>query len=274
MTPRIGSVTNWYDRDGLPKFSLPPVVEAALAVEYSPVPGLDFFQLTRLQSAWETRYPQIRDVPGAPPTEPRSDGSLQFLFQFGDAPKRMWASNPVNGLLVQTQNDRLVLNWRKAESEEAYPGYARLRTEYVRLWDQQAEYLAKGGLLMTAPILAEYTYVNNVPLADGDSLATVVTVVQQPPEELPGKDLFGRFQFIRDIVESETDPYPAQIHITGEPAVIDGQRTLAFTIIARVILGDKADHPLDGLDAAHALASHTFARIVTREKQEAWGRLA
>lgn len=266
-------MTDWYNEATLPRFERPPVSETAIALEYPSIIGMDYYRLTRLQSAWEERYPQISDAPGAPPTPAKSDG--QIMFAFGEPPKRIWASAESNGLLVQTQTDRLILNWRRDFSDTPYPGYlGSLRSEYLRLWAEQLDFLASSGLPAPLPSLAEFTYINLVPLETSDRLSDVVTVVRTPEKELPGRDSFGRFQFIRDIAPSDEHPFAAQIHIAGEPVQPQpDSRQLAFTITARVIVGESSPDPIVAVDAAHALASQTFARIITDDRQEQWGRI-
>lgn len=114
---------------------------------------------------------------------------------------------------------------------------------------------------------------NVVPLVDGESISDVVALLAKDSSALPGEDRFVRFQFIREIQQSADHPYPAQVHINGEPQLIDGARSLVFTVIARAVLEAGSDDPVLGLDAAHALASHTFDRIITEGKHAAWGRI-
>ena len=267
-------VTNWYDNTTLPRFDRPPVVETAMAIEFAPISGLDFFKLTRLQSAWEDTYPNISDKPGAPPTPPAFDADNVMQFTIGEPPRRIWAESPVSGLLVQSQSDRLILNWRRDFTELRYPGYsASLRNEYERVWGLLLVFLEKQGLSAPSPVLAEFTYVNAVPLTSDDELQNVVTVVRSPEHELPGTDRFGRFQFVRSVVQSQEHPFNASINVQGEPQDLpDGSRQLVFTVVSRVLLAASSGEPLAGMDAAHALAAQTFARIVTDQKQQEWGR--
>jgi uncharacterized protein (TIGR04255 family) len=271
----IGCVTDWYDASSLPKYRHPPVSEIAIAIEFPVIPGFDFYRLTRLQAKWEDRYPTISDRPGAPPSPPIFENQGVLQFNFGDAPRRIWAEAAENGLLVQTQSDRLILNWRKDFSAFDYPGYLPvLRPEFERLWGELVNFLAENGLPSPIPLIAEFNYINTVPLANEDELQDVVTVVRSPASVLPGRDRLARFQFVRDVAASSEHPYAAQIQVQGEPVErVPGQRELVFTVVARVLLGEKSAAPLEGLDAAHALASHTFSRIVTDAKQVEWERL-
>jgi uncharacterized protein (TIGR04255 family) len=266
-------VTNWYDIDGLPSFDNPPVVETAMAIEFPPVEGMDLYRLTRLQSVWEERYPLIESRPGTPPTA--TPGPFPGVVVNMGAPiTRMWASGGENGLLVQSQTDRLILNWRKEASASPYPGYfSTLRPEFSGLWAGLLAFLQSSGLPAPQPTVAEYDYVNWVPLEVSDSLADVVSLVRSPEKELPGEDQYGRFEFVRQVTASDEHPFTAQISTTGQPEQRpDGSRQLAFTVVCRAVIGASGDDPLAGLDAAHALAAHTFSRIVTEDKLDQWRR--
>lgn len=264
----------WYDPDQLPKFDRPPVAETAQAIEYAPVPGLDLYRLMRMQDAWANDYPAISDVPGTPPTPLESTGPE--IVMLNEVPKRIWAQAPSNGQLVQTQADRLILNWRREHSDAPYPGYfGRLRDEYSRLWGLAKEWLDAAGLPEPIPLLSEFTYINAVPLGDGEEAEDVLTIVRNPPSELPGKQRLTRFQTGRDVASSGDDPFTVQVHVVGETQTRPGgDRFLVFQVISRAILGAMPADPLAGMDAAHALGSHTFARIVTEAKQAEWGRRA
>jgi uncharacterized protein (TIGR04255 family) len=120
----------WYDRDGLPKFDHPPVIEAVLSIEFVPIPGLDNYRLSRLQGEWEAEYPSIAEGPGVPPSPADSVGLPMFNFRLEDGPRRFRAVSTDGTSLVQTQSDRLILNWVKVD-EGTYPGYFdSLRTEF------------------------------------------------------------------------------------------------------------------------------------------------
>ena len=242
-----------------------------MAVEFAPIEELDFFGLTRLQSRWDTRYPDLQSVPGAPPTPLHSEGEMTFQITNGEPPRRIWAAGRGDGRLVQTQNDRLILNWRKQFSSEPYPTYAVLAEEFEDLWRSFGTYLQEVDLPPLRPTLMEFTYVNGVSLDAAQSYQDVMSLVGTPKNELPGYELFTRFQFIREIRQADGHPFDGQIFIQGEPQEYNGARHLFFTVTARLAFHEGAD-PLDGLAKARGLASHTFARIITPQTQERWGK--
>jgi uncharacterized protein (TIGR04255 family) len=261
----------WYDYATLPKFDHPPVVEAAIAVEFAPLTGLNNAALNRLQKAWTEKFPDLEDRPGTPPTPLHSDGEILFNVTGPDSPRRIWAAGRGNGLLVQTQNDRLILNWRKQFSRGPYVGFDALKSEFSILWEQMGDFVDGEGLLSRSPTLAEYTYVNAVPIEPGESFNQVVLLLGGSGNDVPGSESFTRFQFIRDVAIADGHPFNGQIFIQGEPQLYASSRHLVFTVTARVLVGGRPEGPLEGVVAAHALASHTFASIITPEKKAVWG---
>jgi len=244
-----------------------------MALEFSPIAGLDLYRLMKLQEVWEADYPKVSDVPGLPPTSV-GDAS-QGVMIFGEPPKRLWATAATNGLLVQTQADRLILNWRKSEADGPYPGYEKyLRPEFFRLWGLMGQFVEKYAFPFPIPTLAEFTYVNSVALEDGERAQDILTILRDSENPLPGSESQTRFQMARAITASESDPFTAQLHVIGETQVQpDGRRRLQFTVTARVLLDAVQDDPGKAIEAAHGLASYTFASIVTLSKQTAWNRL-
>lgn len=263
----------WYQPEHHPQFANPPVVEAAMALEFPPIAGLDLFRLMKLQEVWEADYPNVSDVPGVPPT-PVSDAPQGVVF-FGEPPKRLWATAAANGLLVQTQADRLILNWRKSEAEGPYPGYEQnLRPEFFRLWGLMGQFVRENAFPSPIPTLAEFTYVNSVAMQDGEGPQDILTILRDSENPLPGSERQTGFQLARAVTASESDPFTAQLHVTGQTqAEPDGRRRLVFNVTARVLLDAGKEDSAAAIDAAHGLASYTFASIVTPTKQTAWNRL-
>lgn len=262
--------TDWYDDARLPKFSEPPVSEVAIGLEFPPLAEMDAVKLVRLQDAWSADYPNISEVPGSPPTDLNS--GLGPVIQFGDTPRRIWAAQLDTGLLLQTQNDRLFLNWRRMFSASPYPGYGSIGREFAKRWEQFQASLTQMGLPVPTPHLGEFTYVNTVPLNPDENLADVLTLIADGPSEIPGTDTFGSFQFVREVSDPSA-PFPAQIQVVGQPSQNPEGRVLLFNVTARVLLAGRPEAWSAGIDAAHALASHTFAAIITEPKQKNWGRL-
>lgn len=270
----IGNVTHWYDVDGLPHFKAPPVVETAMAVEFAPILELDAYRLAKLQDRWIEQFPVIESRHGTPPN-PQGENFAPVFLAVNSPYTRLWASAPSSGLLVQTQNDRLILNWRRDFSMTPYPGYSNeLRPTFTKLWAHLLDFLRDEQLPQPQPTVAEFNYVNSVPLDPGDTLGDVITLIKTPADELPGAERIGRFEFTRQVTASAEHPFTAEIVTTGQPGQrADGTPDLSFTVVCRALISPWAEAAMAAIDAAHALASHSFARTVTSEKSAQWSRI-
>lgn len=268
----VGTVTDWYARASQPRFERPPVVETAMGIEFAPIPGLTSYMLARLQESWAADYLNIQDVPGAPSSQlVQAVPQQAFQINFGNVGPRLWAQNPRTGMLIQTQADRLVLNWRADSPGRTYPGYEALRAEYVRLWGLFTTFLARNSLIQPSPVFGQYIYVNAVQLNEGESVSDVIALVGAPVDQLPGREIVSRFQSVRDIERSAEHPMGAQIVLTGEPQPLN-DHTISLNVDTHTIYTGAEASVFQGIDAAHALSSHTFARIMNPAKMESWGR--
>lgn len=244
-----------------------------MGIEFAPMLDLDAYRLTLLQGEWRAHYPQIQNVPGMQPSELVEVGAPAFSVHTGQPPTRIWAQSADASRLVQTQADRLILNWRTQGADTPYPGFEDLRAEYAQLWRDFNAFLEKEGIESPRLRLGEFTYVNAVDVGPAEALSDVVTFTRQPGA-LPGAETLARFQFARRVEKSEEHPYSAQIVVTAEPQMTDVGRQVVLQVSTRTLFEDSPVDPLAAIDAAHALSSFAFTGIVAEEKQASWGRLS
>lgn len=236
-----------------------------MAMNFGGIAKLDLIPLVQLQAEWADRYPGLSHKPALV-------DNAGFEFGFGNTfpPVRIWAENESGTRLVQSQNDRLILNWRKQDAEE-YPGYDALRIEFQDLWDSFAQFLSARDISTPSLHSAEYTYVNAIDVESEGSTADVLSVIELPEAALPGSTDSTRLQMLRTVESSERHPLPAQIQVSIEPQnTLTGERVL-LTVTTRA-LADAAGELFAAMDAAHALSSHTFTGVTSSEVHEQWGR--
>src|SRR5690606_13076651 len=75
---------------------------------------------------------------------------------------RFWFIDQSNTRLVQVQKNRLVVNWRQADTNAGYPRYTTLRNDLVEAFAILQTFLADEGFGKPIPDLAELTYVNHM----------------------------------------------------------------------------------------------------------------
>ena len=117
-------------------FAKSPVVEVAVGVEFLQLPGLSAVRMVQLHDLWGKDFRGLQEQPALPPTAP-IDGQGGFQFQIGNVlpPLRLWMLSDTEDELLQLQNDRLFLNWRKtSEGDPRYPRYPHLRDVYQQVF--------------------------------------------------------------------------------------------------------------------------------------------
>ncbi len=75
---------------------------------------------------------------------------------------RCWYIDESEQHLVQVQNGRFILNWRKVEDDDQYPHYPQLRTEFEAEWNRFSKFLIDNDLGQPRVLQCEVTYVNHI----------------------------------------------------------------------------------------------------------------
>lgn len=256
----------------LPSFTSPPVVEVAVGVEFLQLPGLGAIQLVALHDLWREEFPELREQVALPPSSPM-DGPQGFQFQFMDGPPalRLWMLKPDEDELLQVQNDRLFLNWRRATGgNREYPRYDHLRATYQRVFSDFQKRIAESDAGALRPHTAAVTYVNRFSLAPGDQLKDAIA------------PLNDSWNLIEGAAPEVRISAPV---ISGIGADQLTGRLIAFAsadetesgygylqVDARISLADPGVDIFSCLDLAHETCVTSFEKLTTRKMHERWGQ--
>jgi uncharacterized protein (TIGR04255 family) len=151
---------------GLPNFERPPVVEVVLTAQFAPLRGFSashagLYWRDHLDRNW-TRAKDVRRIDDA---EERfvEDSRVwrEVRYVLADEPPRVQIVHADNEHMIQIQNSRFSLNWRKQGSD--YPRYEALRPVFQSHWDGFRGFTAGAGLGEVSVNLWELMYVNRVP---------------------------------------------------------------------------------------------------------------
>jgi uncharacterized protein (TIGR04255 family) len=250
-------------------FAKSPVVEAAVGVEFLQLPGLRAVQMVQLHDLWGKKFPKVQEQPALPPTAPM-DGQGGFQFQIGNVlpPLRVWMLSDTEDELLQVQNDRLFLNWRKtSEGDPRYPRYAYLRGVYQQVFtafQQRVDELQVGTF---RPHTAVVTYVNRFALEAGEALKDAFAPLDPNWDQLP-----GAAPEIRLSVPLGEPPQPrGRLIATANTDPTDGTHGY-LEVSARIDLTQPSLDPFAGLDLAHEVCVTSFEKLTTPKMHERWGK--
>lgn len=270
----------------LPEFERPPVAEVAMAVQLAPLRGLRTPQLGLLWGAFRDRYPKheehvpldpVMETFGAPPA---TSGMRVEILDKPQVP-RCWFLNAEEDQLIQVQQDRFALNWRKRDTSGPYPRYSRIRAAYLKEWGVFRDLVIREQLGDIRPNQCEVTYVNHI------EPGSVWTAWNEMPKVLTLAALEYSEPFLPDIEQLRlncsyvmTAPNGAPIgrlRVIAEPATrrTDGVQIILLKLIARgAPIGElDTDGVMAFFDLGHEWIVRSFTALTTKEMHAVWGRM-
>jgi uncharacterized protein (TIGR04255 family) len=149
----------------LPDYTRPPVDEVVIGVQFPPIEG---FSEPHVGIYWQrvrSEFPKVQSQPRLEgpiedlEAEPFGPPALTILQGPGAAQGRTWMISENDVYLVQIQNSRFVLNWRRRGDGE-YPHFEAVAE---RFWDQFSVFrdlLESEGLVTPVVQQLEVTYIN------------------------------------------------------------------------------------------------------------------
>lgn len=145
--------------DPLPDFARPPVVEVALAVQFTEPLTFDAARTSEVAESWHEELPEVSLRPVLPPMDMRG-GELGSGDE--DVLLRLWMANEAGNRVVQLQPDRVTVNWKLGDAEEPYPRYESLRQFLVETWSRVGAIAAANKWGEPKPQMCEVHYVNRL----------------------------------------------------------------------------------------------------------------
>ncbi len=246
--------------------SNPPIVELALSILFEPIVSLNDVHLGPFW--WENKG----SFPTVEPVQPIRFNAESFAFGkpfsdknltielLGEPETRLMMSSADGDWLCQLQRDRMVINWRKVNSE--YPRYPAVRSKLESMWSSWCDFVLK--VVGSAPVATkwELIYVNKVtPTKENIGWEKVLPGLFHAELKQPtGGRLVGRrCQWIWDIESMNT-----RLVVDSAPAkqVPDDSVILSFTARGELTSSKEV---WESLDDAHELVVSFFRSVVSSD---------
>ncbi len=150
------------------KFDKPPVTEVVFGVTFSLAQPMRTVDFGAYWQSVQADFPEVREQPPVQQSiEPR-DGVDSILISYEVQPlpplRRMWFISADGRTLLQLQEDRLMLNWRKlpGDRDAVYPGNDVLMPMFWKYWDGFERFLAMSPLGPPTVLQVEHSYINAI----------------------------------------------------------------------------------------------------------------
>jgi len=269
------------ETQNLPEFENPPVSEVVLGVQFEPllswaVPhyGLYWARIRDEYPEAQVQPPVVRQVEIFGAARFKTHGTINLSV--GPENPRCWFLTADQTRLVQVQNDRFLINWRKVVGDEVYPRYEKaIRPKFAAEFARFMAYLKDAGMESMNVTQCEVTYINDVPLGEGwTSFSDLHDVISPWSGEMTDKFLPPP----ETIQINVAYPIPEQrgrLHVAMQHAFRpkDSKETIQLRLTAR---GKPQDSELKSIlewfDMGREWIVRGFADFTAETAQKRWER--
>jgi uncharacterized protein (TIGR04255 family) len=258
-----------------PESADPPVVEMVLGVQFRSLLGLRGIALGPLRERWRDQYPRLEEQPPLPPAiEGVITPGIGLQLGFGPGPPlRQWFLSADGGELIQLQNDRLIVNWRRVNGSGAYPRYKRMRELFEHRLEDLADFVEKERMGTLEIVQAEANYINAVEIGPDEQgeAQQLLRAWSGTPDHHLGEPEQARIALVFPVPGLGRPP--VRMHVSLDPAERPvGRPVLFMTLTVRGAPADSSpDEALTFLDGAHDHLDQSFLELTPETMHSTWG---
>ncbi len=269
----------------LPEFARPPVAEVACSLQFEPLRQLDGPRLGLLWDRFKGRYPKAKQyapLPNVVETFTRQAPPQFRVELLQDLPfPRFWFLSEDESRLVQVQDDRFVVNWRKQGSDGQYPRYATLRTALTEDIATFESWLASEGLGQLKHDQVEVTYVNHIVVgsdtaAGSQPLSSYLRLWAGEPADATYSNGPDHEEFRTSyVMRGPTEQPIGRLHVQLQSQLrrIDLAPLYSLTLVGRgAPSAATTEAAIALMDHQHDWIVRTFADVTTDTMHREWGR--
>jgi uncharacterized protein (TIGR04255 family) len=264
----------------LPKFDRPPVFETVLGVQFNTLQGFSVLHYGLYWGKIRGSYPNYEVHPPLSPAVElfgaeawkQPTAGLEVL-QTPDI--RTWFLDATGSMLLQTQKDRFLQNWRKVHDTNVYPHYEQLKPQFFSEWQTFCAFLNEVGINRPEVNQCEVTYVNHIEIQQGSkSYGSLRNVISCWSGEYSG-DFLREPEAVGFNSRYLLQEKKGRLHISMQPAIRreDAKEILRLTLTAR---GKPASSEPTAIEEwfniGHEWVVRGFTDVTTKEMHDMWGR--
>jgi len=273
------------NREALPRFGNPPVVETVLGVHFR---TLEKFTSAHQGVFWDrffrVQFPKLEEkAPVEELHERFGDERVIFAapalrWQVTDRPDapRLWAVSESGGHVVQIQKNAFFANWQKTTENSTYRPFLERRQEFVQQLGHLEQFVRELDLGRLEPTSWIVTYINHIEYEGGQSVGPAaagtfaVWANHTSDNWLPLPDKVA-FEMAFPLPENT-----GRLHVTSTPVIRlnDKKEMLRVDLTARGQVKTRdVTGVLEGIDLGHEWVVRGFVSLTRPEVHKVWERL-
>jgi uncharacterized protein (TIGR04255 family) len=260
----------------LPDFENPPLDEVVLGIQFAPCPTYNSVLAKDVWQLFANEFPNVYEQPLLPPQfEVFGGRGSQHgpRIEFGPPPihNRLWFTSADESHLIQFQDDRLLLNWRRRPSGVEYPRYQKIAADFRKYAETLFRFFEEFLCYKFEINQAEITYVNIVKVNRYSEIGDWLSIVSSAESDFEGVNLN-----LAQIIQNREGKPIARLHhellsVTVPP---DSQKALRLNLTFRgrpsaPDIGSALEFLFRGREAI----VKRFCEITTSSAHESWRRI-
>lgn len=267
----------------LPNYERPPVSEVVLSIQFAANPAFRsvhaglFWQLVRDQFPLVSEQGPLQPVYETFGGVPTLQQAVQIQAFLAPPIPRFWFESEDKVYLLQLQQDRVLLNWRKSADDGVYPRYEFVRERFVREVERLDRFLQSEQLGQLRPNQCELTYINTIMLDENPhlSLDRITQLWTDQARQIDdGLTIEGTIIQTRLVMKHQGVPY-GRLYISFTPALRanDLKPVVQLEMTARGRPDEETvASALQLLDRERSTIVRTFTYVTKKEMHKLWGR--
>src|SRR5712692_2593638 len=263
----------------LPSFKEPPVIEVICGLTFKPLDGLLAPHLGILWEKFQSDYPVCKEVePLVPVIETFAGEEINLgSFTLPLLPRIWFVSKDQNGI-IQVQRDRFLHNWRKVRPTDEYPRYGTVIEKFRRAYSVFESFLKQNDLGTIVPVQFEMSYVNHIPQGFGWHSTRDISGVFPDFSWRAGSRFLGEPEKINWSTSFLLPDQRARLHIAIQQA-LRRQDRLPVLVLELTVRGIGPETSPEGtrawFDTAREWIVRGFADITGKDIQQMiWKRIS
>jgi uncharacterized protein (TIGR04255 family) len=258
----------------LPDFESPPLEEVVVGVQFAAPPGYSILHASEVWTLFKSDYPDVTEQSRLEPQFEIFGGNPQAGFQmnFASPPTRgrLWFSSSDNTHLVQFQEDRFILNWRRQGANSSYPRYEKILENFSRYLSELNKFVE--GKYSTSLVInqAEVSYINIIQVPDFSEAGSWIKFFGSPELNLESLNAI-----LTEIINSDVGKPVArmsyEIQSVWTPDMMQKAIRLSLTCRGKPNK-ENLDSALDFIAMAREKIVRRFCELTTDDAQKKWGR--